>query len=550
MNTPESHTPKNNRILMIIAASLVVAICAAAVFVVIKTVLKDNAGISGGGNGETPNGTTAPTVDPVVEGEKLKNTIAIKIGQHNINAVELNYYYVEMVQNFCQEYYYYIYYYGMIDPNKPLNQQVFDKETGETWADYFLGVSKDGLKSTYLLCDQANKNGYSLSESDQKYLATVRETIERYATQYKYADVNSYLVDIYGYGADIDSYMAYSERALLADSYYRNYADSLTYTGEELREFEGDKAHTYNSYTYATYYLDPAKFLTGGTEDSDGKITYTDEQKAAALKAAEEVAKSLNGSNCQDLDAFNSLILGLDINSNLTSVKVGENTDQLYAAIDTRFQEWLSSSDRAYGDVAYIAKTSTNANKEEVVEGYYIIWFGGINDNMFQLKDVRHILVMFKNAEGKTYSDGITSFTPEQKEAAKLAAEQLLEVWKSGEMTEDSFAALATKKTEDTGSAATGGLYQNIYPGQMVEGFEKWCYDPDRQIGDTGLVESVYGYHIMFFVGDSDTTYRDYMVSYNLRNEDLSKWHEALMATVELEEICLDYCKLDMKLSG
>lgn len=548
-----NQTPKNqqsgmgpkNIILLITAGVLALALTAVAVLTVVKTFRRDNPS-------DTTNssGTTAPVIDAEAEGKKLKNTVAITVGDHSLNAVELNYYYIEIVNNFVNEYSYYIYYFNMIDTTKPLNQQYYDEEAGITWADYFLDVTEESIKSTYLLCDLAQENGFTLSEDEQAYLENIRKTIEYYATYYQYPDVNSYMVDFFGYGADIDSYMAYCERSMLADAYYSHYADSLKYTDAQLREFEADNQSKYNSYSYATYYLSNDKFLTGGTEGEDGKITYTDEQKAAAAAAAEATAMALKGGNCESLDAFNAMILGLEVNASLTSISIGENKDCLYATIDTSLQEWIASADRVYGDVTVIPKTSTNADKKEVVDGYYIVWFGGVNRNEFALKDVRHLLVLFKDANGKTYTDGVTSFTDEQKAAAKAEAEKLLAEWMAGEMTEDSFVNLVIKKSEDGGSAANGGLYENIYPGQMVKNFQDWCYDETRTFGDTGIVESVYGYHIMFFVGDSDITYRDYMVSYDLRSKDLNEWHTALLESVELKEVCLDYCDLDMKIGG
>ena len=542
-------TKRENTIVMIIAAVLAVALVVFATITVVNTIRKDNPSA----DGTTGGGTTAPTIDAAAEGEKLKNTIALTVGDHQLNAVELNYYYTEIVNQFYSEYYYYILYLGMIDTKKPLNEQYYDEEKKVTWADYFLGVAEDGIKSTYMLCDLAEKEGFTLSKEEQNYLTTMRQSIEDYAKQYKYADVNSYLVDYFGYGADIDSYMAYTERALLADAYYSHYADSLEYTEEQLREFESSKMHQYHSYNFATYYLSTDKFLTGGVEGSDGKVTYTDEQKAAAIEAATAAVESMKNGSCESLEAFNAMILGMEVNSSLTSVSITENKDILYSKVDTLFQEWVCSADRSFGDVTVIAKTTTTGTGDDAVttiNGYYILWFNGINDNQFALKDVRHLLVLFKDKDGKTYNDGVSTFTDEQKAAAKAAAEKLLAEWKAGEMTENSFSQLVIKNSEDPGSAANGGLYQYIYPGQMVKNFQDWCYEEGRQFADTGLVESVYGYHIMFYVGDSDITYRDFMVQNDLRNADLSKWHEDLVSSVEVVEVCLDYCKLNMKLGG
>lgn len=548
-------TPKNqksgskneNLIVMIVAAVLAAALIAFAVFTVMKTFRNDNPSAEG------TTGSTAPTVDAAAEGEKLKNTIALTLGDHQLNAVDLNYYYIDIVNQFCNEYYYHILYMGIIDTAKPLNQQFYDEEKNITWADYFLGVAENGIKSTYLLCDLAEQAGFQLSDAERDYLDSIPEALETYAKQNKFGDANGYLVKTYGYGADIDSYMAYTERALLADAYYSHYAASLGYTPEQIDTFQSKNPQKYSSFNFASYYLSTDKFLTGGVEGSDGKVTYTDEQKAAAIEAATAAVESMKSGNCESLEAFNALILAMDVNSSLTSVSITENKDVLYSKVDSLFQEWICSTERTFGDITVIAKTTTSGtgdDKVTTINGYYILWFGGINDNSFALKDVRHLLVMFKDKDGKTYNDGVTSFTDEQKAAAKAEAEKLLDSWKAGEMTEESFIQLVIKNSADTGSASKGGLYEDIYPGQMVAGFEAWCYDESRQYADTGLVESVYGYHIMFFVGDSDITFRDYMITNEMRSEDLAKWHNNLVSSVEIVEVCLDYCKLDMKLGG
>lgn len=550
MMNPESNMQDNgaekngrvshkNLIVLILVIALAVCVCAAAIIAVVNTIRNDN--------------PTESTLNSEALAEQARNTVAMTVGNHNISATELNYYYVETINKFCSDYYYYIYYYGMIDTAKPLNEQYFDKEAGTTWADYFLGIAEETIKSTYVLCDMAAAEGFTLSEEQLASLDTLADSIEEYAAYYKFENVNDYIVDIFGHGADLESYLAYSERALLADAYYAHYAESLEFSDEQLREYESDKAHEYNSYCYAVYFLDAKKFRTGGTEDDKGNITYTDEQIAAAVKAAEEAANALIGSTCEDLEAFKSLILGMDINSNLDSVSVTEKKNVAYASIDKTFQEWIIASDRAFGDVTAIAKTTTTGEGEDaetVVDGYYIVWFGGVNDNKAMMKNVRHILVLFKNDAGKTYSDGITSFTDAQKATALAAAEALLEQWKSGAATEDSFASLATEKTEDGGSKNTGGLYENIYPGQMVESFEAWCYDESRQYGDTGIVESVYGYHIMYFVGESEMTYRDFMISSVMTSEALTEWHDALLEAIDIEVLCLDFCPMDKTLGG
>ena len=108
--------------------------------------------------------------------------------------------------------------------------------------------------------------------------------------------------------------------------------------------------------------------------------------------------------------------------------------------------------------------------------------------------DVRHILVQVKGeAEDGTYTDA-------EWETCRADAQAILDTWLAGDKTEESFAALATEKTEDPGSKQNGGLYQQVYAGQMVPEFNDWCFDEARAYGDYDLVKTSYGYHVMFFV--------------------------------------------------
>ena len=42
----------------------------------------------------------------------------------------------------------------------------------------------------------------------------------------------------------------------------------------------------------------------------------------------------------------------------------------------------------------------------------------------------------------------------------------------------------------------------------MVEAFEDWCFDEARTVGETGIVETDYGYHLMYFEGDGDVAWK------------------------------------------
>ena len=102
----------------------------------------------------------------------------------------------------------------------------------------------------------------------------------------------------------------------------------------------------------------------------------------------------------------------------------------------------------------------------------------------------------------------------------------------------------------DPGSKENGGLYENVYPGQTVTAFNDWCFDAARVSGDTAIVETEYGCHVMYFVGNSDMTYRDFMIESTLRNADLSAWESGLIEAAELEVLNTKYVRTDMVLNA
>lgn len=92
-----------------------------------------------------------------------------------------------------------------------------------------------------------------------------------------------------------------------------------------------------------------------------------------------------------------------------------------------------------------------------------------------------------------------TDDTDEAKEACKKQAEDLLNQWLAGDRSEDSFAELANTHSADPGSNTVGGLYEYVTEGRMVQTFNDWCFDASRKTGDYGIVETSYGYHVMYF---------------------------------------------------
>ena len=120
--------------------------------------------------------------------------------------------------------------------------------------------------------------------------------------------------------------------------------------------------------------------------------------------------------------------------------------------------------------------------------------------------DVRHILLVPEDENATTGEDGYPVYSNESWKACLADAQSVYDQWLAGEMTEDSFGALANEFSADS-DGTDGGLYTEVAEGDMVENFNDWCFDAARQVGDHALIQTQYGYHIMYFAGSQDIWY-------------------------------------------
>ena len=482
-------------------------------------------------------------------GIRENKTVAVTVGEHQLSNAELNYYYIDTINNFYSQNGSYAAMFGL-DVTVPLDEQIFDESTGETWADYFLESAKNNAATIYALADAAKAAGHTLSEDEVANLDNMVNTYDAYAVMSGYPDTDTYLKAMYGRGANKKNFRAYVENNMLAESYNTAYSNSLTYEDADLRAAEAENYDLFSSYDYNYYLVSASRFLEGGTTAEDGTVTYSDAEEAASVAAAEAAAKAIVESDITTVEAFDAAIAAMEINSEYEDpVSSITYNAQSYSSIDEDMAQWLSDEARKEGEIGMVANNSLSADGEtSSVTGYYIMFFRGENENDFPMKNVRHILVQF---EGGTADEmGNTTYTDEEKSAAKTAAETILNEWKSGEATEDSFAALAAERSNDTGSTANGGLYENVYPGQMVTAFNDWCYDESRKAGDTGIVETEYGYHVMFFVGNSQETYRDFQIRNQLASADHATWYNEIVSNVTVTDGDTKYIAKDLVLQA
>lgn len=484
-----------------------------------------------------------------------QNTLAITIGENEVSSADLNYYYVDAINEFYNDWYEYYqdstddYLKAMgLDTTKPLDEQIYDEDAEEpiTWAQYFVDAAIEQAKSDYALYDMAKADSeFSLSEDEQKELDNAINNTETYAKLFGYNNGNHYVRSMYGYGSNMKNYKAYLEREAYATAYYNAHQDALVYADADIREYEADKKAEYNSYSYTTAYLSYTYFLQGGTEDENGKTTYSEEENDAARAALKAAADDL--ATVTSVEELKTKVEALKLAEG-SSITVNEKKNDLYSSIDTVIREWVTSTERNEGDISAIVNETNVEGEDPQTNGYYVVIYQGMNDNTTPMGNVRHLLVKFAGGT-KDEESGETTYSEEEKTAAKEKADGYLKTWKDGDANEESFIELVKEHSEDT-SASTGGLFEDIHANSnYVEPFRDWATAPERKAGDAEVIETEFGYHVMYYVETNELNYRDYMITNNMRTEDQEEWYNGIVEAVEAKEINLSKLELDKVLS-
>lgn len=127
----------------------------------------------------------------------------------------------------------------------------------------------------------------------------------------------------------------------------------------------------------------------------------------------------------------------------------------------------------------------------------------GVTKDSGKHYDVRHILFAIEG--GTEDAEGHVTYSDADWEACRKKAQDLLDQWAEEDGTEGGFGNFAMMYSADGGSSTNGGLYDNLTADtNFVQEFKDWYMDESRKPGDTGLVKTVRGYHIMYFSGSSE----------------------------------------------
>lgn len=429
---------------------------------------------------------------------------ATTVGEHKLSAADMNYFYVDTVNSNTLLPY-------LVKSDKGLDEQYQDEENGVTWADYCMEQAVKQAEAIYAVYDEAMAAGFTLSEESETTIATTINNMKTYAMLYGHSSANAMVRSTYGVGCNLKTYEEYLTVQQIANDYAVSVGEALTATEEEIAAEVEENGATYSTYDYRILDIALDEYYEGEA-DEEGNYTeeQTEEALAAALKAGEEKAKELKGQAETFAEEKDSVL----------------KEAVVYSSVLSSAREWLTEAGRKAGDTTAVENAAGN--------GVTVVMFLGSDDQSGAMPvDVRHILIEF---EGEANEDGTP--TDEQIATAMEKAQSILDGWKEGEATEEAFGVLANEHSTDTGSNTNGGLYETVYPGMMVEAFNDWCFDETRKAGDTDLVQTEYGVHIMYFVGvaEDELNFRDYQAEVTILNKKFEEWRTEVTGAVTSEE--------------
>ena len=110
----------------------------------------------------------------------------------------------------------------------------------------------------------------------------------------------------------------------------------------------------------------------------------------------------------------------------------------------------------------------------------------------------RQVLLVPQNAQ--VAEDGGVSCGEDAWLACQQEANTLLRDWANYFIcTEGMFGQMAFTYSVDRASQPHGGYYEDVVQGQVPAALEGWLFHPDRKAGDTTIIRSDYGVHILYF---------------------------------------------------
>lgn len=440
--------------------------------------------------------------------EKMNpGNVALTVNDTDVSIGMYNYYYTAVVNNYLQ---YANYGYYNIDTTVDYAKQPTQDADGKntTWAKVFQNDTINQIQYMTSYYEAAVKAGTELTE-EQK--STMKEQLDYVKESASSSDlsVDKYISQTYGEYCGYATLKKMLTQGYLAQNYYTEHSVETKATDEEIEKYFNDHKGDYTSVGFA--YLQ----MPYDTEDDASRTKVEKEavKYAKDIKTIKDLKKALPNASKDLIDQYVSA--GYFENAEEGAETLAANVETTLTQADTSFTEeginWLFSEQTKVGDCSTFTDTENGI--------VYIILKTAepvVDDT--EVYTVRHILVMphSEEEEKETEADEHAEenkkdieYTEAQWAQAKKKADKILKKFNSGKKTEYEFALLAEEYSEDTESTsngqsgAFGGIIASTPLGTMVKPFEEWSIDKARKYGDTDIVKSKFGYHVMFFVKDT-----------------------------------------------
>lgn len=445
-----------------------------------------------------PNGKEGKYMNPAsvvatVDGQK------ISIGMYD-------YYYASIVSYYEQ---YASYGYYSLDTTKDYSKQYTTDDDGNkiSWQKFFETEALKEVEQITTYYSKALEEGVTLTSAQKKTIDKQISTLKDSASQND-VSLDQYIKANFGTYCSEDTIRIMLEQYYLSANYKGKFKCETKVTDNDVDKYYNDHKNDYKKIEF--YYI--ASPYDATDDNSKNESIKTAEKIMAKMKDKKSVIALVPEVYSSYIDS--QVKSSMEKDSTLTEKKAREEAIKSYESnvvttvsgsdspFDDKMNTWLFSDDTKVGSKKYYIDESA---------GYIYIVLktskASVEEN--ETYTVRHILVAPESGNNSSSSTSEkTEYTDEQWAAAKKKADSILAKFNKTDKSEYEFAKLAEQYSTDSASTSSGsndsfgGLYESVTLGQMVPDFEKWSIDDSRKYGDTGIVKSDYGYHIMFFIND------------------------------------------------
>lgn len=445
-----------------------------------------------------PNGKEGKYMNPAsvvatVDGQK------ISIGMYD-------YYYASIVSYYEQ---YASYGYYSLDTTKDYSKQYTTDDDGNkiSWQKFFETEALKEVEQITTYYSKALEEGVTLTSAQKKTIEKQISTLKDSASQND-VSLDQYIKANFGTYCSEDTIRLMLEQYYLSANYKGKFKCETKVTDNDVDKYYNDHKNDYKKIEF--YYI--ASPYDATDDNSKNESIKTAEKIMAKMKDKKSVIALVPEVYSSYIDS--QVKSSMEKDSTLTEKKAREEAIKSYESnvvttvsgsdspFDDKMNTWLFSDDTKVGSKKYYIDESA---------GYIYIVLktskASVEEN--ETYTVRHILVAPESGSNSSSSTSEkTEYTDEQWAAAKKKADSILAKFNKTNKSEYEFAKLAEQYSTDSASTSSGsndsfgGLYESVTLGQMVPDFEKWSIDDSRKYGDTGIVKSDYGYHIMFFIND------------------------------------------------